>query len=321
MKQLVSTASGVQSVLDVMTAYDIQPTQDGLEFVSPDDFSKWKISGVVMPERLEAFLNDIRLLRRIPLSYLVPDPNLLPPESIRFFHVNQTWIDRVIDGVFSTTNIGTVDFHYSLTTLQLIRTTIDPAPNGMTGLLIRSELTRRWPKMLVRAFKTAIAGVDDDETTNPAASIPVLRAEPISRDIFIALFAGQPKRVHIREPFEGVRFGVESKAGGGYEVDQRDKHGNQIPNANQNVMFRQASRRTLNIKTLRDDLANRDVSLGDSRGVAIHLEQRPFVQVFLDSVAETEGSIPAPPNLMVPLRNGKLFSLQFATQALFTSTP
>lgn len=322
MKQLVSAASGVQSVLDLVTAYDIQPTQDGLEFVSPDDFSKWKIDGVVMPERLEAFLNDLRLLRRIPLSYLVPDPNLLPPESIRFFHVNQTWIDRVIDGVFSTTNIGTVDFHYSLTTLQLIRTMIDPSPNEMTGLLIRSELTRCWPKMLVRAFKTAAAGVDDDETTNPAASIRVLRAEPISRDIFIALFAGQPKRVHIREPFDGVRFGVEPKESGfGYEVDQRDKNGNPVLNANQTVTFRQAARRTLNIKALRDDLANRDASLGDPRGVAIHLEQRPFVQVFLDSVTETEGSIPAPPNLLVPLRNGKLFSLQFATQALFTLNP
>jgi hypothetical protein len=27
--------------------------------------------------------------------------------------------------------------------------------------------------------------------------------------------------------------------------------------------------------------------------------------------------VPAPPNLLVPLRNGKLFTLQFATQALF----
>ena len=152
MKQLASTATGVQAVLDLVKAYDVQPSQDGLEFASPDDLSKWKIEGVGMPERLAAFLLDIRLLRRIPLSYLVPDPDLLPPESIRFFHVNQTWVDRVIDGVFSNTNIGTVDFHYNLTTLQLIRASIDPAPGGMTGLLIRSELTRRWPKMVVKAF-------------------------------------------------------------------------------------------------------------------------------------------------------------------------
>ena len=103
MKQLASTATGIQAVLALINQYDIHPSEDGLEFASPGDLSKWKIDDVTMPERC-AFLDDIRVLRRIPLDP-VPDPDLLPPESIRFFHVNQTWIDRVIDGVFSNTNI------------------------------------------------------------------------------------------------------------------------------------------------------------------------------------------------------------------------
>lgn len=313
MKRLASTKTGVEAVLDVVSAYDIQPSQDGLEFVSPTDLSKWKIDGVKMPERLKAFLEDLRLLRRIPISYLVPDPNLLPPESIRFFHVNQTWIDRVIDGVFSNTNVGTVDFHYSLTTLQLVRSAIDPAPGGMTGILIRSELTRRWPKMIVRAFSSAVAGVGDDST------IPVLRAEAISRDLFIALFAGQPKRIHIREPFEGVRFGVE-KPNGGYVVDQRDEHGT-VLSGEEPITLRSGTLRTLDVLALRNQLASRPVPMGDARGVALHLEQRPFVQVFLDSVPESEGSVNPPQNMRVALHNGKLFTLQFATQALFTLEP
>jgi hypothetical protein len=309
MKRLASTATGVQAVLDLVTEYDIQPSQDGLEFASPGDMSNWQIEGITMPARLRAFLDDLRVLRRIPISYLVPDPDLLPPESIRFFHVNQNWIDRVIDGVFSNTNVGTVDFHYSLTTLQLIRTAIDPAPGGMTGLLIRSELTRRWPKMIVRAFSSAVAGVDDEST------IPVLRAEAISRDIFIALFAGRPKRVHIREPFEGVRFGVEAKTGGGYEVDQRTPDGT-VLNGDEDIQLRSMSLRTLNVATLYGQLAAR--GMDNPRGVALHLEQRPFVQVFLDSVPEPQGSKAPPPNHLVPLRNGKLFQLTFASQALFT---
>jgi hypothetical protein len=308
MKQLASTATGVQAILDVVNVYDIQPSQDGLEFASPGDFDKWKIEGVKMPDRLRAFLDDLRVLRRIPISYLVPDPNLLPPESIRFFHVNQTWIDRVIDGVFSNTNVGTVDFHYSLTTLQLVRAAVDPAPNGMTGILIRSELTRRWPKMIVRAFSSAVAGVDDEST------IPVLRAEAISRDIFIALFAGQPKRIHIREPFEGVRFGVESKPNGGYEVDQRTVNGD-VLNGDETITLRSQALRTIDVLALRNQLNLR--GMGDPRGVALHLEQRPFVQIFLDSVPEPAGSVPPPQNMQVALRHGKLFTLQFATQALF----
>jgi hypothetical protein len=314
MKQLASTATGIKAVVDLVKAYDVHPSQDGLEFVSPDDLSKWKIESVSMPERLHAFLTDIRLLRRIPISYLVPDPDLLPPESIRFFHVNQTWVDRVIDGVFSNTNIGTVDFHYNLTTLQLVRASVDPAPSGMTGLLIRSELTRRWPKMTVKGFPGVPADLD------APSAITVLRAEAISRDIFIALFAGQPKVVHIREPFEGVRFGVETAANGTWEVDQRTKNG-VVLNADQPVAPRNASLRTLDVSGLRTSLAARDAALGNARGVALHLEQRPFVQVFLDSVSEIEGSKEPPPNHLVPLRNGRLFTLQFATQALFHQTP
>jgi hypothetical protein len=308
MKQHASTATGVQAVLDLVNVYNVQVSPDGLEFASPGDLSNWKVEGVKMPERLRAFLDDLRLLRRIPISYLVPDPDLLPPESIRFFHVNQTWIDRVIDGVFSNTNVGTVDFHYSLTTLQLIRSAVDPAPGGMTGILIRSELTRRWPKMIVRAFSSAVAGVDDEST------IPVIRAEAISRDIFIALFAGTPKRIHIREPFEGVRFGVETKPNGDYEVDKRSADG-AVLNDDEPITLWSQTQRTLNLIALRNQLALR--SMGDARGVALHLEQRPFVQLFIDSVPESEGSIPAPPNRLVPLRNGKLFTLEFATQALF----
>jgi len=313
MQKHASTATGVQAVLDLVSVYTVQSSPDGLEFASPGDFDKWKIEGVKMPERLRAFLDDLRLLRRIPISYLVPDPNLLPPESIRFFHVNQTWVDRVIDGVFSNTNVGTVDFHYSLTTLQLIRAAIDPAPGGMTGILIRSELTRRWPKMIVRAFASASAGVDDEST------IPVLRAEAMSRDIFIALFAGQPKRIHIREPFEGVRFGVEEEddnenPAGVYVVDQRDQNGTVLA-GEEPITLRSTSLRTLDVLALRDELADR--GMDNPRGVALHLEQRPFVQIFLDSVPEPVGSVPAPPNLQVALHNGKLFTLEFATQALF----
>ena len=131
----------------------VAQTADGLTFASPPRTADWFGDGITMTARLVEFLTDIRLLRRIPLSYLVPDARLLPPESIRFFHVNQTWVDRVIDGVVSNTNLGTVDFHRSLTVLQTIRETdVNPAPDQMTGMLIRSELVRRWPKMIVRAY-------------------------------------------------------------------------------------------------------------------------------------------------------------------------
>ena len=87
-------------------------------------------------------------------------------------------------------------------------------------------------------------------------------------------------------------------------------------NGDENITLRSQSLRTLDVLALQSQLALR--GMGDPRGVALHLEQRPFVQIFLDSVPEPKGSVPPPPNLQVPLRNGKLFTLQFAAQALFT---
>ena len=149
----------------------------------------------MLPERLREFLIDLRLMRHLPLAYLVPDAALLPPESIRFFHLDPTWMDRIIDGVFAAANTGTVDFVFSYSMLQMARAGIDkeltdlakaqvPATTWsgdkpMTGMLIRSELARRWPDMVVRAYTSTNVA----DPTVP--TLPVLRAEPISKDLYI----------------------------------------------------------------------------------------------------------------------------------------
>ena len=316
MKKHASTRTGIESVHDVVQVYDIHPAQDGLAFASPTNFIEWKIHDIAMPKRLKEFLEDIRLLRRIPLSYLVPDPNLLPPESIRFFHIDQTWVDRVIDGIFSNTNTGTVDFHYRLTMLQLIRDAVAPA-GPRTGILIRSDLTRRWPKMIVDGYST-LPAEPSEASVDETADIRTVRAEAISRDIFIALFDGKPRRVHIREPFEGVRFGVEPTdpdSRDSYKVDKRDLNGDLVNNDSVPVTFHPENVRTLNIAGLRDTLV--PPKMQDSRGVALHLEQRPFVQVFLDNVPEDNGSVEPPLDMQVASRSGKTFLLKFAHDALF----
>ena len=80
--------------------------------------------------------------------------------------------------------------------------------------------------------------------------------------------------------------------------------------------MRSQSLRTIDVWGFRGQLA---AGMRNPRGVALHLEQRPFVQIFVDSVAEPKGSVPAPSNLQVALHKkpGKTFTLQFATQALF----
>jgi len=57
-------------------------------------------------------------LAKIPTHYLIPDPSYLPPESIRFFHIDNNWMDCFIDGALSCAN------HTPLNQQDAIRATI-----------------------------------------------------------------------------------------------------------------------------------------------------------------------------------------------------
>src|SRR5215208_1726454 len=104
----VNKKTSVAAVAEWVGKFKIENTADGLTMIPPAD-EKSLFDKFAFPAHLEDWLTNIRLLRHIPLCYLVPDADLLPPEAIRFFHVDYTWIDRVIDGVFSAANTGTVD--------------------------------------------------------------------------------------------------------------------------------------------------------------------------------------------------------------------
>ena len=63
----------------------------------------------VVPGELRRFLARLRLLHGVPFSYLVPDAELLPPESIRFFYIDRAWTDALVQGVLSVGTITTAD--------------------------------------------------------------------------------------------------------------------------------------------------------------------------------------------------------------------
>jgi hypothetical protein len=60
-----------------------------------------------MPPYMESFLAHLRVLVGVPFDYLIADSRLLPPESIRFFYIDRSWTDRLVDGAVSVGKIGT----------------------------------------------------------------------------------------------------------------------------------------------------------------------------------------------------------------------
>jgi hypothetical protein len=245
-----------------------------------------------MPPYMESFLAHLRLLVGVPFEYLVPDSRLLPDESIRFFYLDRSWTDRLVDGAVAVGKIGTREqAHHQahepavrqqlditeriVRAIQMRRGSFgdlkavndsDQATNGpadvITGFLLRSAAVSGWPHMDVRAYSAELPEPLDPSTPEAqAAQLQTLRLERLSPSVMIALFQGVPKLVTIEEPHHGVQFGVRPVLGG-FQIDERQADGTQIlqgvaPNQTSKPLFvnvRQANTRVLSIASLRRSL-------------------------------------------------------------------
>jgi hypothetical protein len=172
-----------------------------------------------LPPDVTDWLANLSLLYGVPFEYLVPDVRLLPIESIRFFYIDPNWIRRAIDGALSIGTTSTRDnvfnevFYEQVydavqAAIPLVRQTLRNAEQpaqitvGATtsGFLFRSAVVAGYPGLEV---VPTLGG-------NP---VPILRLDRVSNDIMLALFNGVPDHVKIRQPPEGLHFGIDRAKG------------------------------------------------------------------------------------------------------------
>lgn len=225
-----------------------------------------------MPPYMESFLAHLRLLVGVPFDYLMADSRLLPDESIRFFYLDRSWTDRLVDGAVSVGKIGTREqAHHQahhlpvaqqldlseriVRTLQRSRLSFaeaksdnDPRREGaqvLTGFLLRSAAVSGWPHMEVRAF------------THPDAQtqLPTLRLERLSPAVLLALFEGVPGMVWCEEPHHGVQFGIKNDDGRLFVLHRHPDGHNVQGAATIAVPVRTANRRVIAVSELRRQFA------------------------------------------------------------------
>jgi hypothetical protein len=186
-------------------------------------------------EQVAMWLTRLHELHGVPFNYLVPDAEMLPAESIRFFQVDNNWIEALLDGAYSIGfaasgrstsgeaharffGIAAERARRGLERRKLLaqarsRTTFTPpsiaagftaeprgeTPEVLSGFLLRSAVVAGWPGMEVHGFS--------DTAENNA--LQIVRLETVAPSLLLCIFAGVVARVEFQEPGEAVHFGVD----------------------------------------------------------------------------------------------------------------
>lgn len=152
-----------------------------------------------LPESVLSWFDSLRKLEGVPFNYLVPDERMLPPESIRFFRVDQPWLNCLADGALSIGRVATSD--HAADKLYANESAAPGLGESLTGFLLRSEVVSGWPGLKVDGYT---------ERNKREGEIPlkVVRMERLEGGVLICLFRGEIGRVEIYLKAETLHFAL-----------------------------------------------------------------------------------------------------------------
>jgi len=180
-----------------------------------------------VPEVITTWLGRLKLLYGVPFNYLVPDVGMLPEESIRFFYVDGSWLDSLVEGAYSIGRSTAADLAHDSAFGDHVRkqaaraakaerarltgsnnagslesgdketgTPITPGEK-VTGFLLRSAVVSGWPGLEVQAY------------TQQQDAAEILRMDHLAPDVLLCFFEGEIKELIIHEHPEALHFGVD----------------------------------------------------------------------------------------------------------------
>ncbi|WP_287277653.1 MULTISPECIES: hypothetical protein [unclassified Okeania] len=234
----------------------IQDTESHLPFYNQ--------SNTELPDAIASWFTNLSLLKGVPFNYLVPDEQMLPVESIRFFWIDPLWIECLLDGAFSIGRVTTSDHAHDSSHSE------SPAAKPhetVTGFLLRSDVVAGWPGLLVDGYDQV---VDNDNAIDDQEKLPLLRMDRLSANVLICLFDGEVKTVDIHQKPETIHFGLDSddddgrvtfykklKDSDGKPVKKADQRRLEIPDQEEPPKWKDRSKNILNIANLAEAIKNK----------------------------------------------------------------
>lgn len=154
----------------------------------------------VLEDKISSWLYDIALLKGIPFNYLIPAPLMLTPESLRFFQVDQHWLECMLYGAYSiggpirkkneTDKVRLAWFN------KLIKKITE---KKLSGFILRSELVRDYPDLIEDAFNSN--------------KLDTLREDFLEEDVMIKIYKGEISTLELYLKPEGLHFGLDEENG------------------------------------------------------------------------------------------------------------
>lgn len=183
---------------------------------------KTLLQEIALPEsEVEQWLGRLMLLIDVPFQNIIADTRLIPTESLRFFYVDPSWLNALMDGALSIGSNTSVDMAFTEVMGEVVKAAgagvgaqiragllgiepdntpgVLPDPSKlMSGLLFRSSIVSNWPALHI------IPTYADSSTS----TVP-LRFEKIGGDMILVIFPGIPQSIVIQQPSQGLTFGVQ----------------------------------------------------------------------------------------------------------------
>ncbi len=162
--------------------------------------------------KIRHWFRELAMLKQVPFNYLIPDEEILPQESMRFFKLDNHWMECLLLGAFSiggtirrSANHPVISLFHELTGGLL--------KQARSGFMVRSQLVSDYPDLLVDAYGKK-ANNRQSIVRNAAiqnSKLEVVRVERISSEVLFYLVEGEVSMAELYLKPEGLRFGLDEE--------------------------------------------------------------------------------------------------------------
>lgn len=163
---------------------------------------------------IKNWFSKLNLLHEVPFNYLVADEKMLPTESIRFFKIDNHWLECLLNGAFTIGGDIRKRKKVDSDRIKCIRELMAiNQVSDRSGFILRSQLVVDYPDLMIDAYSKIIDTTSSLEDADIVTKLPVLRIEKLGADIMICLFEGNLSTAEIYLKPEGLHMGLDEESG------------------------------------------------------------------------------------------------------------